>query len=292
MTNKIRVAVVQHACSADYDKNLQAGINGIKQAAEQGADLALLPELSMGLYFCISEDPNNFDLAEPIPGKTTERLKLVAKENKIVVIATIFEKRAKGLYHNTAVVLDKDGSLAGIYRKMHIPDDPGFYEKYYFTPGDLGFKPVDTSIGRLGVLICWDQWYPEGARIMALSGAEVLLFPSAIGWEPEEHQAEKDRQRNAWMTIQRGHAIANNLPVVSSNRTGMETSHDIETRFWGSSFITGQQGEILAEAGTDEESVIIADLDLEHTEQVRRIWPYLRDRRIDEYSGILKRHID
>ncbi len=293
--SKITVAVVQHACSDNYEDNLKAGIDGIKKAAAQGADLVLLPELSMGLYFCITEDPNNFDLAEPIPGKTTVTLQQVAKENNIVIVATVFEKRAKGLYHNTAIVLDKDGSLAGTYRKMHIPDDPGFYEKYYFTPGDLGFKPINTSIGRLGVLICWDQWYPEGARIMALSGAEVLLFPSAIGWEPAEQQDEKDRQRNAWITIQRSHAIANNLPVISSNRVGLETSNAYEnmaTQFWGSSFITGQQGEILVEASTEEETVIITELDLNRTEEVRRIWPYLRDRRIDHYEGILQRHID
>lgn len=290
--SKMKFAVVQHACNDSYEQNLEAGINGIKYATSQGADLVLLPELSMGRYFCIKEDPANFDLAEPIPGQTTERLQQAAKENNIVIIATIFEKRAKGLYHNTAVVVDKDGSLAGTYRKMHIPDDPGFYEKYYFTPGDQGFIPIDTSVGRLGVLICWDQWYPESARIMALSGAEVLLFPSAIGWEPDEQQLEKDRQRDSWITIQRSHAIANNLPVIVSNRTGMEKSAEIETLFWGSSFITGQQGEILKQAGTDEETVIVAELDLDRTEQVRRIWPYLRDRRIDQYDGILKRHID
>jgi N-carbamoylputrescine amidase len=291
----IKVAVVQHACHENYDDNLKAGIDGIKKAATQGADLVLLPELSMGRYFCITEDPNNYDLAETIPGKTSEHLQHVAKENNIVIVTTVFEKRAKGLYHNTAIVLDKDGSLAGTYRKMHIPDDPGFYEKYYFTPGDQGFKPINTSLGKLGVLICWDQWYPEGARIMALSGAELLLFPSAIGWEPDEELAEKDRQRDAWITIQRSHAIANNLPVISSNRIGLETStaeDNMATQFWGSSFITGQQGEILSQAGSDEETVIVAELDLERTEEVRRIWPYLRDRRIDEYSGILKRHID
>lgn len=292
---KIKVAIVQHACSHSYEENLKAGIDGVKKAAAQGVDLVLLPELSMGRYFCITEDPGNYDLAEPIPGKTTEKLQQAAKENNIIIVATIFEKRAKGLYHNTAVVLEKDGSLAGTYRKMHIPDDPGFYEKYYFTPGDQGFKPINTSIGRLGVLICWDQWYPEGARIMALSGAEILLFPSAIGWEPAEEQQEKDRQRNAWMTIQRSHAIANNLPVISSNRVGLEsteTDENTATQFWGSSFITGQQGEILSEATTNDEMLIVAELDLDRTEEVRRIWPYLRDRRIDQYDGILKRHID
>ena len=292
--SKIKAAVVQHACTDNYEQNLQAGLDGIKQAASKGADLVLLPELSMGLYFCITEDPKNFDLAEPIPGKSTEALQTAAKENNIVVVATLFEKRAKGLYHNTAIVIDKDGTLAGTYRKMHIPDDPGFYEKYYFTPGDLGFKPIDTSIGKLGVLICWDQWYPEGARIMALSGAEILLFPSAIGWEPDADETENARQRDAWITVQRGHAIANNLPVISSNRVGLEkdNSSNMATLFWGSSFITGQQGEVLTEAATDKEEVIVTELDLDKTEDVRRIWPYLRDRRIDEYSGILKRHID
>lgn len=292
--NKLKVAITQHACTSSYDDNLQAGIKGIRQAAAAGADLVLLPELSMGTYFCIKEDPAYFDLAEPIPGPTSEALQAAAKENNIVVVATVFEKRAKGLYHNTAIILDKDGSLAGTYRKMHIPDDPGFYEKYYFAPGDTGFKPVDTSIGRLGVLVCWDQWYPEGARIMALSGADVLLYPSAIGWEPDEEQAEQERQRDAWMTIQRAHSIANNLPVLSSNRIGMEqdTDSDMATLFWGSSFITGHQGELLCTATTDKEEVIVADIDLDKTEQVRRIWPYLRDRRIDAYEGILKRNID
>ena len=292
--SKIKVAVVQHACSESYEDNINAAATGIEQAAKLGADLVLLPELGMGRYFCITEDPANFDLAETIPGQTTDLLQQLAKKFNVIIVATIFEKRAKGLYHNTAVVLEKDGSLAGTYRKMHIPDDPGFYEKYYFTPGDQGFTPIATSIGKLGVLICWDQWYPEAARIMALSGAELLLFPSAIGWETNETDAENQRQRDAWITIQRGHAIANNLPVVSSNRTGIERADtdEMETRFWGSSFITGQQGELLAEAAIDAAEVIIAELDLDHTEQVRRIWPYLRDRRIDEYEHILKRHID
>ncbi|MEQ8289253.1 MAG: carbon-nitrogen hydrolase [Gammaproteobacteria bacterium] len=292
--SKIKVAIAQHACSSSYDHNLQAGLNGIQQAAAAGADLVLLPELSMGTYFCIKEDPACFDLAETIPGPTSKALQAAAKENNIVVVATVFEKRAKGLYHNTAIVLDKDGSLAGSYRKMHIPDDPGYYEKYYFTPGDTGFKPINTSIGKLGVLVCWDQWYPEGARIMALSGAELLLFPSAIGWEPDADKAEQERQRDAWITIQRAHAVANNLPVLSSNRVGMEKDpdSDMASLFWGSSFITGQQGEILATAATDKEEVIVSEIDLDKTEQVRRVWPYFRDRRIDAYAGILKRHID
>ncbi len=293
--NKIKAAIVQHACSEHYEANLKAGIDGIEKAAAQGADLVLLPELSMSTYFCITEDPDNYDLAEPIPGKTTEQLQVAAKQNNIIVVATVFEKRAKGLYHNTAIVIDKDGSLAGRYRKMHIPDDPGFYEKYYFTPGDQGFIPIDTSIGRLGVLICWDQWYPEAARIMALSGAELLLFPSAIGWEPAESEQEKVRQRNAWITIQKSHAIANNLPVIVSNRIGLEDiegGDDNATQFWGSSFIAGQQGETLAKATPKDDCVIIADIDLDKTEQTRRIWPYFRDRRIEHYQGILQRHID
>ncbi len=292
--SKVKVAVAQHACAIDYNQNLQADINCIEQAAKQGADLILLPELSTSLYFCITENQDNYDLAEPITGKTTEKLQTIAKENNIIVVTTIFEKRSKGLYHNTAIVIDKDGSFAGTYRKMHIPDDPGFYEKYYFSPGDQGFKPIETSMGKLGVQICWDQWYPEGARIMALSGAELLLFPSAIGWEPDEDEQENTRQLDAWITVQRGHAIANNLPVISSNRIGMEKSdsENIETLFWGNSFICGQQGEIIRQASTDKEEVIIAEIDLDKTEQVRRVWPYLRDRRIDQYDGLLKRHID
>ncbi len=291
----IKAAVVQHACSSNYDENLKSGINGIEQAAMQGADLVLLPELSMTTYFCITEDPKNYDLSEPVPGKTSTQLQDVARKNNIIIVATIFEKRAKGIYHNTAVVIDKDGSLAGTYRKMHIPDDPGFYEKYYFTPGDQGFIPINTSIGRLGILICWDQWYPEAARIMALSGAEILLFPSAIGWEPAEIEQEKNRQQNAWITIQKSHAIANNLPIIVSNRIGLEnleTRDPNATQFWGSSFIAGQQGETLAEASTDDTCVIMAEIDLNKTEQIRRIWPYFRDRRIEHYDGILKRHID
>ena len=293
--NNIKVAVVQHACTHNYEMNLEAGIKGIEDAAAQNADLVLLPELSLLPYFCITENPDNYDLAEPVPGKTSDKLSELAIKNQVVIVTTIFEKRAKGIYHNTALVFDKDGSIAGTYRKMHIPDDPGFYEKYYFTPGDQGFKPIDTSIGRLGVLICWDQWYPEAARIMALSGAELLLFPSAIGWEPNESEQEKIRQRNAWITIQKAHAIANNLPVLVSNRIGLEgiSNHETQsTLFWGSSFIAGQQGETLAKATPDDECVIITELDLEKTEQVRRLWPYFRDRRIEHYQGLLQRNID
>lgn len=292
--SKIKVAVAQHICVENYEQNLQAGLVAIQQAAELGAELVLLPELSMGRYFCIKEDPANFDLAESIPGPSTQALQVAAKKNNIIIVATLFERRTKGLYHNTAIVLDKDGSLAGTYQKMHIPDDPGFYEKYYFTPGDKGFVPINTSIGKLGVMICWDQWYPEAARIMALSGAEILLYPSAIGWEPDETIEENNRQRDAWITIQRSHAIANNLPVITSNRIGREadTTNNLITNFWGSSFIADQQGEILAEAATDKDEVIIAEIDLGRIEHVRRVWPYFRDRRIDAYQDILKRHIE
>lgn len=290
----IKAAVVQHACTHSYDENMHASIKGIEAAAAQQADLVLSPELNSSHYFCITEDPENYDLAESIPGKTSERLSALAKKHNIIIITTVFEKRAKGIYHNTAIVLDKDGSLAGTYRKMHIPDDPGFYEKYYFTPGDQGFIPIDTSIGRLGVLICWDQWYPEAARIMALSGAEILLYPSAIGWEPDEVEDEKQRQLNAWVNIQKGHAIANNLPLICSNRIGLESADKNETlatQFWGSSFILGQQGEMLVEASPDKETLIVADIDLTRTEQIRHVWPYFRDRRIEHYDGILQRYI-
>ncbi len=292
--NKITVAVVQHACSDNYEDNLKAGIDGIKKAAAQGADLVLLPELSMGLYFCITEDPNNFDLAEPIPGKTTVTLQQVAKENNIVIVSTIFEQRAPGLYHNTAVVFDKDGSIAGKYRKMHIPDDPGYYEKFYFTPGDLGFTPINTSIGKLGVLICWDQWYPEAARLMSLAGAEILIYPTAIGWDPNDIDEEKERQKNAWITVQRGHAVANGLPVISCNRIGFEASPDNSggIAFWGNSFIAGPQGEILIDADDKQDTLLITELDMERSTQVRNIWPFLRDRRIDEFSNLTRRFID
>ena len=288
-------AVVQHSCTDSYEENLAASVKGIEKAAAKNADLVLLPELSTAPYFCITENPDNYDLAESIPGMTSETLSKLAKQHQIIIVTTLFEKRAKGIYHNTAIVLDKDGSLAGTYRKMHIPDDPGFYEKYYFTPGDQGFIPIETSIGRLGVLICWDQWYPEAARIMALSGAEILLFPSAIGWEPAESEDEKERQQNAWITIQQSHAIANNLPVIVSNRIGLEEINNSEPQsilFWGSSFIADQQGDTLAKATVEDECVIMTELDLDKTEQVRRVWPYFRDRRIEHYDGILKRHID
>lgn len=295
MNSKIKVAVVQHECGQDYARNLEHSSNGIREAAALGADLVLLPELHTLPYFCVDEDARHFDLAEPVPGPTTEVLSKLAREKNIIIIASIFEKRAKGLYHNTAVVLDKDGTFAGSYRKMHIPDDPGYYEKFYFTPGDQGFIPITTSAGKLGVLVCWDQWFPEAARLMALAGAEMLFYPSAIGWNPDDDEEEKVRQRNAWMVIQKAHAVANNIPVIVSNRIGHEPDPSAKTKgseFWGSSFIAGQQGELLAKATVDKPAVIVAGIDTGRTDTVRRIWPYFRDRRIDAYQDIVKRHID
>jgi N-carbamoylputrescine amidase len=292
---KLTVALVQHSCQENVDKNREAVNDGIRQAATDGAQLVLLQELHDSLYFCQTEDSHWFDLAEPVPGPASNSLADLAAELDIVIVASLFEKRAAGLYHNTAVVLDKDGSLAGRYRKMHIPDDPGFYEKYYFTPGDLGFTPIDTSLGRLGVLVCWDQWYPEAARLMALQGAELLLYPTAIGWDPRDGSDEQQRQLDAWITIQRSHAVANNLPVLVCNRTGHEPDPSGQTdgiHFWGNSFVAGQQGEVLARAGTDSAQILVAKIDLARNEQVRRIWPYLRDRRIDEYNNLSKRYID
>jgi N-carbamoylputrescine amidase len=295
MISKIIAAVVQHECDQDYDRNLSRSLEGINTAAAQSADVVLLPELNCLPYFCVREDTRYFDLAETIPGPTTETLSKTCREKNIIIVTTIFEKRSKGLYHNTAVVIEKDGSLAGTYRKMHIPDDPGFYEKFYFTPGDQGFTPVHTSLGKLGVLICWDQWFPEAARLMALAGAECLFYPSAIGWDPGDGEDEKVRQRNAWMTIQKAHAVANNLPVIVSNRVGFEAdpADTIKgTVFWGSSFIAGQQGEILVKAPIDKATTIMAEIDIARTDTVRRIWPYFRDRRIDAYQDIVKRHIE
>jgi N-carbamoylputrescine amidase len=293
MTKTIKVGLVQQACSEDRDANLAASVRGIRDAHRHGAQLVLLQELHTGVYFCQTEDTRRFDQAEAIPGPTTDALGALARELGIVIVASLFERRAAGLYHNTAVVLDADGTIAGRYRKMHIPDDPGFYEKFYFTPGDLGFAPVDTRVGRLGVLVCWDQWYPEAARLMALHGAELLLYPTAIGWDPRDSEAEQARQRDAWTTIQRAHAIANGLPVVVANRTGHEPdpAGGAGIRFWGSSFVAGPQGEILAEAGADA-AVLVADVDLARSEDVRRIWPFLRDRRIDAYGELLKRYSD
>jgi N-carbamoylputrescine amidase len=294
-TQKLTVGLIQQRCSADAAQNLSASIEGIRKAAARGARLILLPELHSSLYFCQTEDAANFDLAETIPGPTTGRLAELAAELGIVIVASIFEKRAAGLYHNTAVALESDGRIAGCYRKMHIPDDPGYYEKFYFTPGDLGFNPVQTSVGRLGILVCWDQWYPEAARLMALGGAQILLYPTAIGWSPSDTTEEQARQREAWLTIQRGHAIANGLPVLTCNRTGFETDGSGLTdgiQFWGSSAVFGPQGEILEQATENEAGIVVTVIDLNRTEQVRRLWPYLRDRRIDAYQDLLRRYRD
>ena len=260
----------------------------IKKLAHEGAELIVLQELHNGLYFCQTEDVNVFDQAESIPGPSTEFYGNLAKELSVVIVTSLFERRAPGLYHNTAVVMEKDGTIAGMYRKMHIPDDPGYYEKFYFTPGDLGFQPIDTSVGRLGVLVCWDQWYPEAARLMALQGAEMLIYPTAIGYDPNDTSEEQQRQRMAWQTVQRGHAVANGLPVVTVNRVGEEDG----VPFWGTSFVAGPQGELLYEAPTSQEVETIVDVDMQRSEQVRRWWPFLRDRRIDAYNDILRRFID
>lgn len=294
MKSTLIVSALQQTCNEDRQTNLAFSILKIREAAEANADLVVLPELHLGPYFCQNEDPSHFDLAQPIPGPTTDILSNLAKELKIVIVSTIFEKRAPGLYHNTAVVFDKDGSIAGKYRKMHIPDDPGFYEKYYFTPGDMGFTPIETSIGKLGVLICWDQWYPEAARLMALAGAELLIYPTAIGWDPEDAKEEKQRQLDAWITIQRSHAVANGIPVISCNRVGFEQAPDSTKgiEFWGNSFIAGPQGEIITQANASEITLLNCPLDGQKSDQVRRIWPFLRDRRIDAYSDLNKRFID
>ncbi len=288
------VALIQDRDHGSREANLDNIETRVAEAAANGARLVLLQELHNGPYFCQHESVHEFDLAETIPGPSTERLAQLAKQHKVVLVSSLFEKRATGLYHNTAVVFDADGSTAGKYRKMHIPDDPGFYEKFYFTPGDIGFEPIDTSVGRLGVMVCWDQWYPEGARMMALAGAELLLYPTAIGWDPDDEQPEKDRQRNAWILSHRGHAVANGLPVLSCNRIGHEASPlgTSGIRFWGSSHVLGPQGEFLAEANQDNPEVLMAEVDLERSEHVRRIWPFLRDRRIDAYGDLLKRYRD
>jgi N-carbamoylputrescine amidase len=295
MAKLLRVGLVQQSCGPDREANLASTCAGIEQAAAQGARLVLLQELHTSVYFCQTEHTDSFDLAESIPGPSSERLGRLAARLGIVLVASLFERRAAGLYHNTAVVLERDGRIAGTYRKMHIPDDPGYYEKFYFTPGDLGFAPVDTSLGRLGVLVCWDQWYPEAARLMAMAGAELLLYPTAIGWNPQDDAAERCRQRDAWITIQRAHAIANGLPLLACNRVGFEpdpSGHTAGSQFWGSSFVAGPQGELLTIAPTDQAVVLVTAVDLRRCEQVRRIWPYLRDRRIDAYEGLLKRYLD
>jgi N-carbamoylputrescine amidase len=290
----LRVALVQERNQPDAEANLALIERHVGAAAARGAQLVLLQELHNGAYFCQHQDVCEFDHAEAIPGPSTERIGALAKKHGVVIVSSLFERRAAGLYHNTAVVLERDGSIAGKYRKMHIPDDPGFNEKFYFTPGDLGFNPVDTSVGRLGVLVCWDQWYPEAARLMALAGAELLLYPTAIGWDPGDEDEEKARQRQAWLLSHRGHAVANGLPVLSCNRVGHEAS-PIGGRgidFWGSSHVLGPQGEFIAEASSDAPELLIADVDLARSENVRRIWPFLRDRRVDAYGDLLKRFRD
>ena len=288
-----KVGLVQQSCTEDRAQNIAATLTAIRAAAQQGAQLVVLQELHAGVYFCQTEDTQRFDLAESIPGPTSETLARIAKELALVIVGSVFERRAAGVYHNTAVVLDSDGQLKGQYRKMHIPDNPGYHEKFYFTPGDLGFRPIATSLGTLGVLVCWDQWYPEAARVMALHGADILVYPTAIGWDTRDDNAEKNRQREAWITIQRAHAIANGLPLVACNRVGIEPDPAGRTpgiQFWGSSFIAGPQGEILAQAPTDQAAVLVAEIDRKHSEDVRRIWPFLRDRRIDAYQDLLKRY--
>ena len=295
MTKKLLpVALVQERNHGNAEANLAVIEQRVAEAAARGAKLVLLQELHNGAYFCQHQDVCEFELAEAIPGPSTARLGTLAKKHGVVLVGSLFERRGAGLYHNTAVVLDSDGSLSGKYRKMHIPDDPGFNEKFYFTPGDLGFHPVDTSVGRLGVLVCWDQWYPEGARLMALAGADLLLYPTAIGWDPGDAQDEKDRQRNAWILSHRGHAVANGLPVLSCNRVGHEPSplDAAGIDFWGSSHVLGPQGEFLAEASIGAPELLMAEVDLRRSEDVRRIWPFLRDRRIDAYGDLLKRYRD
>ena len=294
MNKILRVALLQETDRGGREANLDAIETGLREAAEAGAKLVLLQELHNGPYFCQHESVAEFDRAEPIPGPSTERLGALAAELELVVAASLFERRAAGLYHNTAVVFDAQNGICGKYRKMHIPDDPAFYEKFYFTPGDLGFEPIETSVGKLGLLVCWDQWYPEGARLMALAGADLLLYPTAIGWDPGDDDAEKSRQRDAWITVQRGHAVANGLPLLACNRTGFEAAPDGARgiQFWGSSFVAGPQGEFLAQASTDKRELLIVDLDMQRSENVRRIWPFLRDRRIDAYGDLLKRFRD
>lgn len=290
----LKVGLVQQSCSADLVANLEKTKAQIRILAEQGAELVVLQELHRGLYFCQQENSDFFDLAEPIPGPSTHELGELSRELQVVIVASLFEKRGVGLHHNTAVVIERDGSIAGKYRKMHIPDDPGYYEKFYFTPGDLGFNPIETSVGKLGVLVCWDQWFPEAARLMAMAGADLLIYPTAIGWSPEEPDDEHLRQRDAWITVQRSHAIANGLPVISVNRVGHEAdpAGGAGLRFWGSSFVAGPQGEILWSAPVDTEETAVVSVDLSRSEAVRRMWPYLRDRRIDHYGDLLKIYRD
>lgn len=290
----MKVGLVQQKNTADIPANIQKLQDNIRKAAAMGAELVVLQELHNGLYFCQTENTEIFNQAEPIPGPSTETFGKLAKELGIVLVLSLFERRAPGLYHNTAVVLERDGSIAGKYRKMHIPDDPAYYEKFYFTPGDLGFEPIDTSVGRLGVLVCWDQWYPEAARLMAMRGAEMLIYPTAIGWESTDTEEEKKRQLNAWITVQRGHAVANGLPVITVNRTGHEPDPSGQTngiQFWGNSFVAGPQGELLAEFTNEQEEVRVVEVDKSRSENVRRWWPFFRDRRIDAFDGLTKRFL-
>ena len=292
---KLKVGIIQQHNTADIDQNKKRLADKCRQLAGKGARLIVLQELHNSLYFCQTENVDLFDLAETIPGPSTEFFGQLARELGVVIVTSLFEKRAAGLCHNTAVVMESDGSIAGKYRKMHIPDDPAYYEKFYFTPGDLGFHPIDTSVGRLGVLVCWDQWYPEAARLMALQGAEMLIYPTAIGYESSDTKEEQERQREAWTTVQRGHAVANGLPVITVNRVGFEPDPSHQTggiQFWGSSFVAGPQGELVFRAGNDDECEQVVEIDLDRSEQVRRWWPFLRDRRIDKYEDILRRFVD
>lgn len=291
----IKVGLIQQANGSDIMANRQKLANNIAHCASQGAQLIVLQELHNSVYFCQTEDTNLFDLAESIPGPSTEFYGAIAAKHQIVLVTSLFERRAPGLYHNTAVIFERDGSMAGKYRKMHIPDDPAYYEKFYFTPGDLGFEPIQTSVGKLGVLVCWDQWYPEAARLMALRGAELLIYPTAIGWESSDEKAEQERQLGAWVISQRAHAVANGLPVISVNRVGHEPDPSNQTngiQFWGNSFVAGPQGELLAQAGNVEEENLVVEVDLKRSENVRRWWPFLRDRRIEAYGGITQRFLD
>ena len=291
----MKIGLLQQHNTADKKDNLRRLAEGISDLAKRGAELIVLQELHNSLYFCQVEDVNNFDLAEPIPGPSTAFYGELSRQLNVVIVTSLFERRAPGLYHNTAVVIERDGNIAGKYRKMHIPDDPAYYEKFYFTPGDLGFHPIDTSVGRLGVLVCWDQWYPEAARLMALQGAELLIYPTAIGYESSDTADEQQRQREAWTTVQRGHAVANGLPLIAVNRVGHEPDPSGQTggiQFWGSSFVAGPQGEFLYRASDTEEESLVVEIDLKHSEQVRRWWPFLRDRRIDKYGDITRRFID
>lgn len=290
----MKVGLIQQANTCDRTDNIKKLKNSIRLCADEGAELVVLQELHNGLYFCQTEDTQMFDQAETVPGPSTEEFGALAKELGVVLVLSLFERRAPGLYHNTAVVIEKDGSIAGKYRKMHIPDDPAYYEKFYFTPGDLGFEPIETSVGKLGVLVCWDQWYPEAARLMAMKGAELLIYPTAIGWESSDTEDEKKRQLGAWVTVQRGHAVANGLPVVTVNRVGHEADPSGQTngiRFWGNSFVAGPQGELLAELSNNDEEIRIVEIDKTRSENVRRWWPFFRDRRIDAFGGLTERFL-